>query len=281
MVLNLAPSSRSLRIKTDDERIERYVRIAYGAMLGGAGSPATDIGVLMTRDVQPRVEFNGSPVKREWAKAGRNPWRSGAYMVDQFVWRSLAQDNDRLALYACAVIFDERAILLVGDSGVGKTTLGLALQRRGGRIVGDEMVLIDRQSFVVDAIDRALSVRWGSNDPLGDAALCAFVREHGSLVGSDERRFLSIERSAFGALPRPAVLTATFVLTRSDGATSLASRTPSGAALAVAPYVAGRPKNLDDIRGLCDILAHGTCFALDAGDPNEAASAVVNAVCAC
>lgn len=281
MLLQLAPTSRALRMVTDDARIERYVQTAYGNLLSDAMMNATDTGIVTTAETPVRVLFNGVPIKREWSGPGTNPWRSGAYIVDQFVWRSLAKDSDWFALYGCAVIVDDRAIVLVGQSGVGKTTLGLALQRLGATLIGDEMVLVNRRTRLVATIDRRLSIRWGANDPLNDAVLAGLIRDNASPIGSGTTGFLALDRRIFGEKPGMAPLAATFVLTRNGELPTVAPVSASRTVLTIAPYLGARPKNLDDIAYVFSVFAHGSCFTVNVGDPNETAEAMLEMMSKC
>jgi hypothetical protein len=281
MVVRLRPTSRTLRIETDDARIERYVKTAYGNNLLDPTHAATDVAVLTTGSEAPVVSFNGVALSRDWPGPGKNPWQSGAYIIDQFVWRALANDPDWMALYACAVVSRERAVLLVGASGVGKTTLGFALQRLGASIIGDEMVLVHRDDVAVGAIDRRLSVRWGTDDPLDDPALHVLIRNNAALVGAGEDGFLAVDRRVFGAVPPPAKLAATFVVTRGEREPLVAPASASRTALSIAPYLGVRPQGLDDIARVARALARGRCFTLNLGAPHAAARAVLGALTTC
>jgi hypothetical protein len=279
--LQLAPTGRSLRLLTDDARVARYVRIAYAATLVDEMPQPSDIAVLFTGGSKTIVSFNGDDVPRDWSGRGANPWRSGAYTVDQFVWRSLAADSAWVALYACAVVFRGRSVLFSGPSGVGKTTLGLALQQFGGRLIGDEMIVVDPATLEVDAIDRRLSVRWPHGDPLDDAVLHDLIQKNAAQIGSGRGRFQSVDRRAFGAPPAPAPLGATFVLTRGEGAPRLAPAGAGRTALAIARFAGRRPNRLDDVGRLADVLAGGRCHTLTLGDPQASARAVFEALSTC
>ena len=279
--LSFAPTGRSLRLVTDDARVARYVRIAYGATLVDVLPQPSDIAVLFTGGAKTIVSFNGSDFPREWSGPGANPWRSGAYTVDQFVWRSLAADPTWIALYACAAVVHGRAVVFSGASGVGKTTLGLALQQFGARLIGDEMIVVHPETLAVDAVDRRLSVRWRQGDPLGDAALNELIRTNAACIGSGRDRFLAVDRRAFGPPPAPARLAATFVLTRGAGAPQIADAGAGRTALAIAPFAGRRPSGLADVGRLADVLAGARCYTLTLGDPNATARAVFEAVCGC
>jgi hypothetical protein len=281
MLLKFTPTGRSLRLVTDDAQVARYVRIAYGATLVDALPEPSDIAVLFTGGSKTIVSFNGNDVPRDWSGPGANPWRSGAYTVDQFVWRALAADGTWVALYACAAVVHGRAVLFSGASGVGKTTLGLALQQFGARVIGDEMIVVHPATFAVDAVDRRLSIRWRHGDPLGDAALHDLICKNAASIGSGRDRFLAVDRRAFGEPPAPARLAATFVLTRGDSAPHITDAGAGRTALAIAPFAGRRPNGLDDVGRLADMFAGGRCYTLTLGDPNASARAVFETLSAC
>jgi hypothetical protein len=246
-----------LRIETDDARVARYVRSAYGATLVARLPQPTDIAVLTAGATCPTASFNGVDVPRDAPGVEAHRWRSPAYLVDQCVWRSLARERMWCALYACAVYVDERAVLLVGPSGVGKTTLGFALQRSGARMIGDEMALVHQRDAIVDAVDRRFSLR-------------------------RSRHALAVDRRRYGALPPPARLVATFVVARGRvDEPQIAPMTASSTACALAPYAAQPPHDLAGIARLACLLAAGRCFTLELGEPNATAAAVIATVRAC
>jgi hypothetical protein len=59
------------------------------------------------------------------------------------VWSVVLAVRERESLHACAVERDGRALAILGDSGTGKSTAGLALVDRGWRAVTDDLLTFD------------------------------------------------------------------------------------------------------------------------------------------
>jgi hypothetical protein len=71
-------------------------------------------------------------------------------LLDQLVPRIRAQEGE-LVVHAAAVSQDNQAILLVGDSGRGKSTLSAALAQSGWALLGDDAVSLRRDESMVRA----------------------------------------------------------------------------------------------------------------------------------
>lgn len=64
------------------------------------------------------------------------------FLLDQVLPRALA-DTGRLVIHAGAVALAGRAVLLLGETGQGKSTLCAALARSGADLLGDDAVALD------------------------------------------------------------------------------------------------------------------------------------------
>ncbi|EYD75057.1 Serine kinase of the HPr protein, regulates carbohydrate metabolism [Rubellimicrobium mesophilum DSM 19309] len=63
-------------------------------------------------------------------------------LADQVLPRALAQEG-RLVLHAGGVVLDGRAVLVLGDSGWGKSTLTARLGQAGGRVLSDDAMILE------------------------------------------------------------------------------------------------------------------------------------------
>jgi hypothetical protein len=68
-----------------------------------------------------------------------------------FVLARLMLAQGRFLLHAAAVRRDRRALLIVGDSGAGKSSLAYAAHLAGWHVLGDDMVAIDAQPAGITA----------------------------------------------------------------------------------------------------------------------------------
>jgi hypothetical protein len=77
---------------------------------------------------------------------------------------SLALNQERylLALHAGGIARDGQAMLLLGESGIGKSVLTAAMLAEGWDYLSDDMVLLDRRSLHVKAIPCSLCLKPGA-----------------------------------------------------------------------------------------------------------------------
>lgn len=71
----------------------------------------------------------------------------GTYLLGQVVSFSLVARGAE-PLHGTAVTIDGEAVVFLGQSGEGKSTLGAAMLRRGARIVSDDLIAIHRRGSV-------------------------------------------------------------------------------------------------------------------------------------
>ena len=79
----------------------------------------------------------------------------------------LARVRSHLLIHAAVVAQGNEAIILAGDSGHGKTTLALALVRRGYAFLSDELAALGRVDRLVHPFPRRLRLRPGTLERLG------------------------------------------------------------------------------------------------------------------
>jgi hypothetical protein len=283
-VLLLEPTARRLCIETDDPRIERYVRTVYGALAGkvSIGSGPLDYGRLFTARVPATVCFNGSELPDGRTENGdRLPWwSSGAYLIDQFVWRSLVLDDQWTSLYGCAFTFAGRAAFVAGASGAGKTTLGLALAAAGASLAGDEMILIHRATKRTTALRRAITIRTESLTRVGDERVRDVVGEFAEPVGDETSGIVALDASRLAPPSTPAPLGAVFLAERGDGVAKLERISTARAAARLTPFLTQRPADLTAVADVADLIAGVPAYRLTLGAPRTTAAVVLDGVTA-
>jgi len=84
---------------------------------------------------------------------------------------TLGEAADVWVLHAGAVALNGRALLLLGESWAGKTTLVSALVARGGALLSDDYAPVRASDLCVVPFPRALGVRAGRVDPLAPPLL--------------------------------------------------------------------------------------------------------------
>ncbi len=117
--------------------------------------------------------------------ARENPWGSPVVVLDQEVWPMARPDllewfaaeailrdvlhrvRTHFLVHAGAVAHRGRALVLLGDSMWGKTTLVLELLRRGFHLLSDDLAAIHRSTSRVHAFPRGLQIRPETLELLG------------------------------------------------------------------------------------------------------------------
>jgi hypothetical protein len=263
--LRLAPTRQTLCLTTDDARIERYIRATYGALMVDLPSPdpPADEAQLLATELPARRSLH---------------FRSGAYQVDQFVWHSLAGDADWMPVYGCTFTIGGRAAIVVGESGIGKTTLGLALTAFGARLGGDEMVLLHRSSRCVVALHRSLTVRTAGLAALVDERTADVVRRHGTALGEKAAGIVTLDPGTWGPLPGPRPLAAVVIAQRGESGPLLTPLSPARAAIGMRRYLMPRPRDLAGVAALAELIGAASSFALTMGRPRATARTLLDGI---
>ena len=284
IVLHLAPATRSVSIWTDDDRIDNYARVAYRRLVNGGFRPneMSDRAELFTTQSPAMLRFNDQPIRPDDRSAPslHANWSSGAYLVDQCVWRSLAADSDWYAVYGLAFAWRGRAALIAGDSGIGKTTLALALSARGAQLYGDEMILVHRKRHDVLAIPRMLTIRPGSIEQSGNERARSAFRMYAERLDADGETF-ALDTERLGPFPEAHRLALLAIATRGDGEPAFTPMSTLRATVRLAAFVSPRPVHVDELTALSTVLVGVASNALTLGEPSATAARLLRALDAC
>jgi len=207
---------------------------AYRVVAGGSGQPRRPVMGAAHRQRRPWCrhvrregeDFVMMPGGRVRLAAGRAEavveWGNTGAVVDRFVTTTLLETAliHALAMGGCVVNHaaafevDGTALLVIGPSRAGKSTVCAAALAAGGTVVSDDSVILgldDEGSPSAGALRRDLWLRDGSVELLPEALRTRLWE--GSSFG--ERRW-GLERSAFPELFRTAVQPQAIVLLRRD-----------------------------------------------------------------
>ena len=88
-----------------------------------------------------------------------SPYLPEKFLYDNLLYNILAKIRTHFLIHAGVVASKERGIIIVADSFLGKTTLVMALMRRGFRFLSDETAAIGRMDGRVYPFPRSLRIR--------------------------------------------------------------------------------------------------------------------------
>jgi len=173
-------------------------------------------------------------------------------------------------VHACAMIRNQRAILLVGPSGSGKTTTGLKLALSGWQMLANDAVMLSRQGADIQAhaTPGEIRVRAGTQE------LLPSIRQYAEAPASDycaELTSLALPRVGQFACPPYATAPVDAIYFLTVGSDAVCRLAPESSALAFA-RIAGEsldrwdevqtPSHLDLLQQLC---RQAPCYQLTLG----------------
>jgi hypothetical protein len=238
----------------DDEALAR-IRDTYGwfadpaRTVSGRG-PTSTVEVAFIREADGFVtviDAEGSP--RRWS-AGDQPLVALFDAIVVGVIAGLSRAGI-LAIHAGVVALDGRAILVSGRSGRGKTTLVLALLRRGLDLLSDELALVAPDNRTVLAYPRGLHVRPSALDLFPELGFLAAIEPYELGGGSEWAVGPDAIQRAFGTLvPDMARVSAVVLLDGDPVADAMPELSPVPSAIGTMELLRGTPAAAWDFDGV-------------------------------
>lgn len=267
----LAIADRTLEIATDDPLVDAYLTRAYARLL------TTDAAARARADAFDAARIDTTPSDAADVRLRAAITGSAALCAQAF----RASQRFR-ALYCTTVTHGDATVALAGPRGCGKTTLALALLRRGWRTLGDEFALLERGTPLAHPFPLAFSVREPAlaalRDPALDAACAAtpFVLE-----GDGVRAFHGIDVEAVygpGTFAPARPITHLVLIGPARQVAAIEALPSSVAALELLPHLFVARFSADDMWEMLEWFARVDCSRLRAPGPHEAADAIASLI---
>lgn len=233
----------------------------------GPASHALMLGTTMMHDGSGYfTALDGSVVARTPA-----PTVAFAHLLFEANQQAIEQSPELIRIHSAAVAVGDRAVILPGPMGAGKSTLAAGLTHRGLGYITDEVVAIDRGSGLVRTYPKPISLG-AAPDPIGS-------------IGWEPSPGAGLFLGASGVIPartlghvddraHPVGLVV-LPLYVPGAATELVRLPDSEALAAVASHTfhLDRPGTLDALAG---VLAGVPCYHLVSGSLPDAVDAVLD-----
>jgi hypothetical protein len=273
---------RQLVIATNDAFVSGFLREAYRRSLASVddGSARIETGEVRAANDGYRLIFDGQ--EQPWPIPRPAPGDAflAAFYGSRELFRLCAQRIESCwPVYGAAVEFGQRAVLLLGASGIGKTTLALALVQRGALLYGDECIFINKSTAEADGLARALMIRESALGPLsfltGLRSACGAAPFHTNgearlWYAVDPNRIFNRDVSA-----APARLGAVIVLGERAAAPAITPLPNSVGALMITQRSHVKASALDELASTHRALERVACYRVSAATPDDTAALVL------
>ena len=144
-----------VRIECPDPALAPFVEVLYGEFRRNAAS-----------DAQPDRFVLAPSDDGRWLGQGPSEMVTVPQATDVLAWLDDAltigvqhHRQDLFFLHAAALVRDGRAVLLIAESGGGKSTTTWAALHHGFALLSDELAPVDPDSLVVEPFPRAICLK--------------------------------------------------------------------------------------------------------------------------
>lgn len=281
--VGFAALERRLYITTDAADIFEYLQSAYRRLvlahpgIAPTGPHPLDHGFIAGLPQPEWLTFNGKHVEYTEDDVSTN-FRRAFYGSSKLLRLSFQRNAAWHSLYGAAVSLGDRAVLIAAQSGIGKTTLALALLARGAKFFSDEFVFVRRADRMVSGLPRALMVRERTLGMFPDHRLRDLCERTKPRIPHGDRVWDTIDAGdVFGEdiFASPAPLRAAIVLQRTqDGTARLERIGPAQAAADFAKRFNSDISGFDRLAMVAELLADIPCYRLAARSPQSAAATI-------
>jgi hypothetical protein len=265
-------------ISSDSLEIMAYIGNAFARTRRAApsGSVPLDRAEITVSPQRRGIRFNGEPIElppEEIATDIQLGWYGSSRLFRESFRRTPAWRG----FHGAAVRIGKSAVVLVADSGAGKTTLALALLARGASFYSDEFVFVRRHDRLVWGYPRTLFVRRGTLALVADERLNALCTPADARLtsGGPVWDFVDVA-AAFGpdVLAEPAPLGAIVLLTRPDEPRepALEPIPATLAALDISPRLNRGETGFGRVTDLAETLSGTPAYRLTLGAPAPTAA---------
>jgi hypothetical protein len=203
-------------------------------------------------------------------KAGTTSTLSGAlWNLEAALCETIIRSQRHsIAIHAAAMQLADSVALVAGCSQAGKTTLSLALGRRGLAILGDDVALVEPETLKVRPIPRCFHVDDGGAE---------LLEADGLRLPDSWPRFRFIVPNDFGAAAKPPGRAGCLIFMRGPR-TAHPRIAPVSQAEMTARLLSesgqGPLTDSETVAVICGLAAGASCFALTPGPLGETADAV-------
>jgi hypothetical protein len=265
-------------ISSDSPEIMLYVRGAFGRMRRdvSSGSLPLDHAEIAIAPAQRGIRFNGEPIELPAEETGTDV-QLGWYGSSRLFRESFRRNPDWRGFHGAALRVGKRAVILVGDSGAGKTTLALSLLSLGAGFYSDEFAFVHRRQRLVWGYPRTLVVRRETLGLIAEARLqrlCAPSQARLTAGGPVWDFVDAGELFGPAVLAEPAPLGAIVLLTRpaAPQAPALEPLPATLAALDISPRLNRDETGFARLTDLAELLAGVPAYRLTLGLPAPSAA---------
>jgi hypothetical protein len=211
--------------------------------------------------------------------------RAAYHAAREIFARFACEPQNAIAVYGALCAVDERAVLILGPTAIGKTLLALHLVSAGARFLGDDTVVLSPVSGEAHAMPRRPALRESALPLLPAARLQDSITASSTYFETERGRFwYALDAHALGGIepsPRPYRLRAICIVReRADEARIRAvDRDYALKLLAQRAYM--RPTSLAQLSALARATRRAACFELTLGTPQASSEALLHEVAAC